>query len=511
MAEFLETNRVVIVGAGLGALYAALELSPLPVLMISPVSVGSGASSAWAQGGVAAAMAEYDSPEAHAEDTIAAGAGVVDPEIAALVTSEARNHILELAALGTPFDRDAEGRYVLNHEAAHSAPRVVRVRGDQAGSKIMERLLAAVSVCPSVQILEGVVATGLCSDSERVHGVELMHANGGGERRQLLCPAVLLAGGGVGGLYAKTTNPREIRGEVLGLAIRAGAEVRDAEFVQFHPTAIDLGLDPCPLATEALRGAGGLLLNSEGERFVLKADPRGELAPRDIVARSIFAEEQAGRAPVLDVRSAIGSEMAERFPTVTASCLRGGIDPAHEPIPVTVAAHYHMGGVAADAWGRTSLSGLWACGEVACTGLHGANRLASNGLLEALVFARRAASDIVKTVQHCSAEDKIEIDFGETAPDVPHNDAAIASLRDLMSRDVGVVRTQVGLERAVHEITRLMDTHTHDIRFLNMCYAALAIAEAALAREASCGSHFRADECNAIAQDLTQATVREPT
>lgn len=509
MTAQIHTDRVVIVGAGLGALYAALAFAPYPVLVISPEALGAGASSTWAQGGVAAAMAKTDSPEAHANDTIAAGAGAVDPVIAALVTAEARQHVLALTELGTPFDRDAQGHYLLNHEAAHSEARVVRARGDQSGAKIMERLVAAVENTPSVQVLEGFVVTELIKTNSQVRGVEIIPVAGGTAAYQIIAPAVLLAAGGVGGLYAKTTNPPQIRGEALGLAIRAGAKVRDLEFVQFHPTAIDIGLDPCPLATEALRGEGGLLLNNEGVRFALAHDPRGELAPRDVVARAIFSEERAGRRPVLDVREAVGQAMAERFPTVTSACLRGGVDPSREPIPVTVAAHFHMGGVATDANGSTSLEGLWACGEVACTGLHGANRLASNGLLEALVFAQRAAADIGQGL--CADPDLTMVTVPQTraGSGAKTDPGSVALLRRTMSRDVGVVRRAGGLRHAITVIGELLAAHADDIRFINMCTAALAIAEAALARPDSCGSHFRVDQSK-LADGAKHEQLKEP-
>lgn len=274
----INTNRVVIVGAGLAALYAALKLAPRPVLMISPDPLGEGASSAWAQGGVAAAMSGDDSAEAHARDTMRAGAGSVDAEIARMVTDEAQAHILDLTSLGTPFDRSADGGYVMSREAAHSFARVVRVRGDQAGAEIMRALISQTRATPSIQVLEGVVATGLIRQGNAIAGVSIAKSEGSASLA-LHAPAVLLAGGGSGGLYAITTNPPRIRGEVIGMAARAGAVIADAEFVQFHPTAIDCGIDPAPLATEALRGEGAHLLNAAGERFMPAVHPDAELAP----------------------------------------------------------------------------------------------------------------------------------------------------------------------------------------------------------------------------------------
>lgn len=492
MTPVPETQRVVIVGAGLGGLYAALMLAPRPVLVISPETLGEGASSAWAQGGVAAAMAAGDSPEDHARDTVNAGAGTVDPDIARLVTEAARRHILDLTDRGTPFDRDTAGNYVLNFEAAHSTARVVRVKGDQAGRKIMETLIGAVRDAPSVQVLERVAAQGLLVENGRVCGVSLAQVEGDTVSHPVIlrAPAVLLAGGGAGGLYAKTTNPPRIRGQVMGLAARAGAVMADMEFVQFHPTAMDLGLDPAPLATEALRGEGARLVNSDGVAFMDRHHPLAELAPRDIVARAVFAEEQAGRRPVLDTRAAIGAEIHTRFPAVAEACVRAGLDPARAPIPIAAAAHYHMGGVATDAQGRASLAGLWVCGEAASTGLHGANRLASNGVLEALVFARRAAEDISATLPVTKAP-PVTLAFSPGGA-AAHPDG-VSQLRQIMTRHVGVRRSAAGLAQAITRIRALNALHGESEDFANMCATALLIATAALSRTESRGAHWRDD------------------
>lgn len=488
----ITTERVVIVGAGLGGLYAALMLAPRPVLVISPETLGEGASSAWAQGGVAAAMSDGDSPEAHARDTVVAGAGTVDPEIAALVTQAARAQILDLTNHGTPFDRDAAGNYVLNHEAAHSIARVVRVKGDQAGRKIMETLIAEVRATPSVQVMERVVAQGLITENGRVTGMQLAQIDGESVSKPvaLHAPAVLLAGGGSGGLYALTTNPLRIRGQVMGLAARAGAVMADMEFVQFHPTAMDVGLDPAPLATEALRGEGARLVNADGAFFMEAEHPMAELAPRDVVARAVFAQTQAGKRPMLDTRAALGTSIHSQFPAVTEACRKAGIDPVTAPIPVAAAAHYHMGGVATDAAGRASLPGLWVCGEAASTGLHGANRLASNGVLEALVFARRAAEDIAANTPLAGAG-PVQLEFtpGGTALDPD----GVQQLRDVMTRHVGVRRTGTGLAQAITTIKTLQTTYGSSADFTNMCATALLIATAALQRCESRGAHWRDD------------------
>jgi len=485
------TQRVIIVGAGLGALYAALELAPYPTLIISPEALGSGASSAWAQGGVAAAMAVDDSPERHANDTVVAGAGTVDAEIARMVTAEARAHISGLARLGTPFDRGPMGEYVLSREAAHSHARVVRIKGDQAGREIMNVLVALVRRTASIQLAEGVMASGLDFKDGRVQGVWLERADQPSGRVLLQGAAVLLAGGGSAGLYAQTTNPPRIRGQVIGMAARAGAAIADAEFVQFHPTAIATGEDPLPLATEALRGEGAVLVNVHGVRFMADLHPDAELAPRDVVARAIFAQQQAGNVPMLDTRHAIGSDLAERFPAVAEACARAAIDPRLSPIPVVAAAHYHMGGIETSASGRASLAGLWVCGEAACTGLHGANRLASNGLLEALVFARLAAKDIANTLPPQQSLPPVSLEF--PAGGSPTDAQCVARLRALMSEHVGVVRNRAGLATALREIADIEAGAAANETLSNMTATATLIAAAAYLREESRGGHYRSD------------------
>lgn len=486
----LQTQRVVIVGAGLGALYAALKLAPRPVLVISPESLGEGASSAWAQGGVAAAMAASDSPESHAQDTEYAGAGTVDPAIARLVTAEARRHILDLTDLGTPFDRDAQGGYVMSREAAHSMARVVRVKGDQAGYQIMQTLIAEVRRSPSIQVAEGVMASGLETENGVLTGVWLERAGAPSGRVLLRAPAVLLAGGGSGGLFAVTTNPPRIRGQVIGMAARAGARIADPEFVQFHPTAIASGEDPAPLATEALRGEGAVLINSTGARFMLPVHRDAELAPRDIVARAVYLERQAGRAPALDTRAVLGADVITRFPAVAEACKRAGIDPVSQPIPVAAAAHYHMGGIATDARGCASLGRLWVCGEASSTGLHGANRLASNGLLEALVFARICALGIAEALGAAPDAPPVELAFPEGAETV--DEAAVVRMRQAMTDGVGVVRDAAGLTRALRVIAEVEGAATSEA-MRNMTATATLIAAAALARRESRGGHFRSD------------------
>lgn len=487
------TDQVLIVGAGLGALYAALELAPRPVLMLSPDPLGEGASSAWAQGGVAAAMAQNDSAEAHAVDTVHAGAGIVDDTVATEVTGEARRHILDLTDMGTPFDRTTDGGYVLSREAAHSVARVVRVQGDQAGAEIMAALVNRVRATPSIQVIEGALVTGLVVMDGRVTGVDVARL----DQDKLAAPvrvsgaACLLAGGGSGGLYALTTNPKRICGQAIGMAARAGARIADPEFVQFHPTAIDTGEAPAPLATEALRGAGALLINRLGQRFMEAVHPNAELAPRDIVARAVYAEARAGRRPMLDARGV--KDLTLTYPALTQACRRAGIDPSVAPVPIAAAAHFHIGGVDTDRSGRTSLPGLWVCGEAASTGLHGANRLASNGLLEALVFGRRAARDIAENLPDTPSAPQFPLALSDTGQAVPPKPALVAQLRRTMTAGAGVVRTAEGLSQTLRDIAAIEAAQPDCAPLLNMTATATLIAAAGLMRQESRGAHFRAD------------------
>ncbi len=486
------TDRIVIVGAGLGALYAALKLAPHPVVVVSPDALGKGASSSHAQGGVAAAMSEADSPQIHASDTKKAGAGTVDANVADLVTRDAGDHILDLVSLGAQFDRSPTGEFVLSREAAHSFARVVRVKGDQAGAEIMSTLVAKVRNTPSVQILEGAMAVSLDTENGAVCGVGLQSSGDTPTKTVMLRGSgYLLAGGGSGGLYARTTNPLRINGQVIGMAAQAGAKIADAEFVQFHPTAMDFGEDPTPLATEALRGEGAVLVNSNGERFMLAEHADAELAPRDIVARAIHKQTQAGLRPMLDTRHALGTQITEMFPAVAQACLRNGVDPVTNPIPVVAAAHYHMGGIASDNQGRTSLKNLWVCGEAASTGLHGANRLASNGLLEALYFARNCAESIRSELCEVSESSTVQINFAQGGLSLDLD--AVDHLRQTMTNYVGVVRNGTGLRTALDRISALQKKYSDNIPFQNMCATATLIAASALQRCESRGAHYRTD------------------
>ena len=468
-------DTIVVVGAGVAGLATALRLAPLPVTLVTAAPLGAEAATGWAQGGIAAAIGADDRPDFHAVDTLAAGAGLSEPAVARRVAGAAPAAIDWLVKIGMPFDRNANGSLALGLEAAHSRRRIVHAEGDGTGRVVLETLARAARACPSITVVEGRRAAELLRDDKgRVCGIALRDRNGAIDA--LRARAVVLATGGLGGLYGSTTNPLGATGSGLALAARAGALLRDMEFVQFHPTAMAVGADPMPLATEALRGEGAKLFNDRSERFMLTV-PGQELAPRDVVARAIFAEIAAGRQVVLDARL---KDIALRFPGVVALCRAHGLDPEATPIPVRPAAHYHMGGIAVNETGRSSLPGLWACGEVASTGLHGANRLASNSLLEALAYAGWIAADIAAA----------EADIGRIAPPAPARplSPARAEIRALMEMKVGVVREAAGLEEAAARLGALADRDGDDLSLV-----ALMVAEAALRRVESRGGHFRAD------------------
>ena len=500
---------VVIVGAGLAGLFTALKLAPLPVTVVSAGPLGEGGSSVWAQGGIAAAVSEGDSPEEHAADTIKAGAGIVDAGMALLMAREARDRIEDLLRYGVPFDKDLEGQLDLAREAAHSRRRILHVKGDTAGRAIMAALMQAARNTPSIQVLEGFRATDLIiGDSGTIAGVELMATNGGApaERLQLPASAVVLATGGAGQLFAVTTNPRESRGEGIAIAARAGAGIADAEFVQFHPTALAIGRDPAPLATEALRGEGALLINARGERFMRKLHEDAELGPRDVVARGVYREVMSGRGAFLDCRK-LAESFSDRFPTVFALCEAAGIDPRREPIPIAPAAHYHMGGILTDANGRTTVEGLWACGEVASTGVHGANRLASNSLLEAVVFGARVAADIAGTAAASVAVAAAVTPAAVVPASIETDSDAILTLRSTMTEKVGLIRDEDSLVAALRVISHLEQGADPDPVLANMLIAAKLITAAGLARKESRGAHFRSDYPQADPALATRTTL----
>lgn len=485
----ISTSDVLVVGSGAAGLTAALGCAPLRVTLLTKATLVSG-SSPWAQGGVAAAIGNDDTPKLHAADTLSAGAGLCDPKAVGLLTGEGPERVQALLDLGARFDRDTAGELSLGREAAHSRRRILHAK-DATGSEIVRTLAEAVRHAPEVRVVERAFAVDLLIEDGRVAGVLAIHEDG---RRVLhLASSVVLATGGPGQLYLHTTNPREATGDGLAMAARAGARLVDLEFVQFHPTALAVETEgePMPLLTEALRGEGATLIDDRGVRFMKDEHPDQELAPRDVVARAIWRQLIAGRKVFLDAREAVGEEFPERFPTVFELCRQHGLDPRAEPMPVSPAAHYHMGGLAVDGRGRSSLTGLWACGEVSSTGVHGANRLASNSLLEALVFGSRVAEDLRGAVGR-------SFPSGRRTPRVPQGtsqDAEVKrAVRRILWEKVGLVRDERGLTAALSELDALSEARpgvAGEAR--NLLGIARLVTAAALARRESRGGHYRSD------------------
>ena len=494
----MKTERfdAVVVGGGVAGMLTALELRPLSVALVSYRALGELTSSAWAQGGIAAAVGDDDSPSLHAADTVRAGAGLVERHVAARLAADAPEAIERIVSLGVQFDRDAASEYSLGREAAHSRRRILRAGGDATGAELVRAMAEGVRHAPTIVPFEGARALDFVTSDGRVCAVVVRNAEGALER--LTTNAVILATGGIGGLYSHTTNPRASVGAGIAIAARAGARLEDLEFVQFHPTALDVPADPLPLVTEALRGEGAKLVDAAGRRIMEGIAPALELASRDVVARRAFAVRAKGERVFLDAR-ALGESLPKRFPTVFAACMAHGIDPRLEPIPVVAAAHYHMGGVAIDLEGRTSVPGLYACGEVAATGVHGANRLASNSLLESLVFSQRAV--------HAALGWAAESPPPQAAP-VKRTSSPRASkldpregwntLRDALWSGAGVVRDESGLRAASRECEAVAAATAGSTTLSTMQLHAAAstaslVRTAAMAREESRGCHLRSD------------------
>ncbi len=490
--------KVIVVGSGVAGLVAALELARAHTVTLVTKSKLSESNTRYAQGGIAAVMTAEDSVSEHISDTLRAGAGLCRPEAVEILCAEGPARVRDLIALGVGFDRK-HGVLDQGREAAHSRARVLHAGGDATGLAIETALVTAVRDA-EIAVLEHTFAVDLLLNGDRVRGLEVLDA--AGRMLTLNAEAVVLASGGAGHLYPYTTNPTVATGDGVALALRAGAQLADVEFYQFHPTA--LSASGGFLISEAVRGDGAVLRASDGSRFMQAVHPDAELAPRDVVARGI-AEQMArqGGQPVLLDATALGSEfLARRFPTINAACLRAGLDWGRTPIPVAPAAHYWMGGVRTDIWGRSSLPGLFAVGEVACTGVHGANRLASNSLLESLVFAWRAANLLVEEGPDAvrrwpSLEDAggvhldLETRINRASEPLPSRSA----LQQLMWESAGIVRSADALATA----TSLLDSWTlspesiHERETANLLLLARAVIAAATERRESRGAHSRLD------------------
>jgi L-aspartate oxidase len=479
MTEILRafSGQVAVVGSGLAGLMTALAVAPEPVVLLTASTLGAGTSTAWAQGGIAASLGADDSADRHLADTLAAGDGLCDTGVAAGIVAEAPRAIAMLESLGVNFDRRADGTLALGLEAAHGRHRIVHAKGDGSGAEIIRALTEAVARTPSITVLEGFDVRRLLTRDGEISGLLCATARGAAI---LPTTRVVLATGGIGGLYDATTNPTANYGQGVALAARVGAKLSDMEFVQFHPTALDTRQRPLSLVSEAVRGEGATLLNERNERFMADT-PGADLAPRDVVARAISGEIARGGRVFLDARKAIGARFASRFPGIEASCRTVGIDPAVELIPVRPAAHYHMGGVATDATGRSSVRGLWVVGEAASTGLHGANRLASNSLLEAAVLGLRAAGDI--------AGRPAEFQPVPTRELMPEP-ADTSAIRPIMSRYLSVLRDGDDLDAAIALLLPMSERGGHAS---DPALVALLIATFAKLRRESRGAHARTD------------------
>lgn len=470
-----------IVGAGIAGLSTALSLTGS--VIITAAGVGDG-SSALAQGGVAAAIDSGDAPADHVADTLRVGGGIADSAVARAIAAAAPQLVEWFRGYGAAFDRDAEGALLLGREAGHSARRIVHAGGDATGAEIIRTLRIATVERPDIKLIPRTRLIDLVRCGDSIGGILALTDDGRLEAH--LGPAVVLATGGIGGVYARSTNPRDVQGAGLAAAARQGATLADLEFVQFHPTALAVRDHPAPLVTEALRGEGAKLIDEHGFRFMLGVHPDAELAPRDIVARTVWRHRQDGHRTYLDPTEAVKETMETRFPTVFTAALEAGIDARREPIEIAPAEHYHMGGVATDLSGRTSLSGLWACGEVASTGLHGANRLASNSLLEAAVMGHRVASSILESPAVPEVETgHVPVDAFDRAS--RYYEADTHAVRQIAWEHIGIVRDASGLEQALGQLADLDGPPSDSSTVAEL------IARAALERTESRGAHFRSD------------------
>jgi L-aspartate oxidase len=494
------TTDVVVVGSGIAGLSAALHARAAghAVTVVTKVNVADG-STRWAQGGIAAALDPADSPAEHLADTLAAGVGLCDEAAVRVLVEEGPDRVRELIARGAAFDTDADGSLALTREGGHHRNRVIHAGGDATGAEVQRALEVAVARDPGITLVEHALVLDVVTGADgRAAGITL-HVLGEGSPDgvgAVLARAVVLATGGMGQVFSATTNPPVSTGDGVALALRAGAVVTDVEFVQFHPTALWLGAGAQgqqPLVSEAVRGEGAVLVDAAGKPFMQGVHELADLAPRDVVAKAILRVMQAeGLDHVwLDARP-LGADLLERrFPSIVARCRRAGIDPVAEPIPVVPAAHYASGGVRTDLWGRTSVPALYACGEVACTGVHGANRLASNSLLEGLVFAGRIGTDLGRTLPPQADPVPAEVQTGLVDP------AGRAELARQMSAGAGVIRTDASLHAAARALaaagTAGVEPRPAAWDATNLHTVSTALVAASTRREETRGCHWRED------------------
>jgi L-aspartate oxidase len=494
-----------IVGGGIAGLRAAIALAPAGRVAVLTKADPNESNTGYAQGGIAAAVGDDDSPDLHAADTIRAGDGLCDEQAVRVLVEQGPVYVRELLEWGAQFERDASGRPALGREAAHSVRRVLHA-GDATGREIGRTLWNRVSGLESVNTINHALVTELIVEAGRVVGAAFFDPSGA--RKELRADATLLATGGAGQVFSDTTNPAVATGDGISLAYHAGARLADLEFVQFHPTALKRAGAPRFLISEALRGEGARLVNVRGDAFMTRYHPGGDLAPRDVVARSIVREEQQTGGPVFLTLAHLDADFVHRrFPTIAEMCRRAGLDLARDPIPVGPAAHYIMGGVDTDEWGRTSLPGLFAAGEVACTGVHGANRLASNSLLEGLVFGARAGEAMREPPQGAAMKaDRVEagglrLEVRGALTTNPQPLTSADDVRDLMWEAAGLFRSGEPLEDAVRRLEIANNaalrpgsgSDSDSWRRFHLVTVGRLIARAALRREESRGGHFRED------------------
>jgi len=484
--------NVIVIGSGISGLFVALETRHLgPVLVLTKGSIDD-CNTRWAQGGIAAAVGPLDSPEQHLADTIAAGDGLVDEEAARVLCEEAPARIRDLIEYGVAFD-SLGGEVALGREAAHSRSRILHAGGDRTGAEI-ENALSEAARDPLITVLDHTLATRLLVADGRVRGVAAIALHDG-STEVFESPHVVVATGGAGQLFSHTTNPDVATGDGIALAFEAGAELADLEFYQFHPTALRLEGSGPFLISEAVRGEGAVLRNQAGEAFMERYHPLKDLAPRDVVARAIVTEmrREGSDSVSLDCTGLRSIDVAARFPGIYAHCKSVGIDMRTQPIPVAPAAHYLMGGVRTDIWGRTNIAGLYACGEAACTGVHGANRLASNSLMETVVFGKRVAEHIASGQGGCAAPTPARVPISPPTVAAPTHTA----IQELMWACAGIERDAEGLQQGLQTVRAwpLAEEPGSRPAFERQQLALLGslVLEAALRRTESRGAHFRRD------------------